>query len=431
MATTTPPEPVKDYAFNVNGWATPIPGDGTLFSGHLENLIFINARGASSTTYQAEIKYINDDTVAFRQSLLLSAEECQETDNDTTANICRYVVVGLIPLKHENQNLAQQPGQTDRRMKTRVGVTAPTQASIIQWDLTSQLGDIPLIAVAKASAGQKNLKIYALLRPHEGLCTPFPAPQEQVFYLPRFRTADSKSRNRNRGWNLCVLNALLQASGDNDETQTGLTSKQKRLIQKIDALRIQFHPNISLKNEILGCMARFNHSHNRNDLEQMLSILQLVKSETQERLPQNEVLHLFVESDNVISMEQAGKFIEELTALWPQFQASPVLTADNVLLVHKALIYLRTDTEYLEYSELRNFIGLILSHLDRTNKAGDSVTTTEMALIVDSAMQALRVVWTAARLDSVALRVVWTAASLDSSRVEGGLDGSEFWTRLR
>jgi len=65
---------------------------------------------------------------------------------------------------------------------------------------------------------------------------------------------------------LYVLNALLQASGDNDETQTDLTN----------TLRIQFHPQTSLKSEILGCTARFNHSHNRNNLEQMLRILQLV-----------------------------------------------------------------------------------------------------------------------------------------------------------
>jgi hypothetical protein len=62
----------------------------------------------------------------------------------------------------------------------------------------------------------------------------------------------------------------------------------------------------------------------------------------------------------------------------------------NVLLVHKALIYRKTNGEDLEYSELRNFMGLILSHLDRINEAGGSVKTTEIVLIVDRVMRALR-----------------------------------------
>jgi len=208
-------EQVSHLAFNTCGWAAEIPpaASNTIFSSHETEIIRIKARYLSSTTYRTVINKSKNSELTFRSSLAPSKPEMEGVDSSRIDECFDYVVVGLVPRTLEDRHSKLHRSQTKQKP---VGTVEPdVSEDVFLYHANASPEELPLIAVARDSLQEQptSVKLYVLLEPKDGLCTPYVASQKDVFYLPRFRdlTTDHKSRGPN--WNKLVLEVVTRTSG--------------------------------------------------------------------------------------------------------------------------------------------------------------------------------------------------------------------------
>ncbi|KAH9216022.1 hypothetical protein DL95DRAFT_460565 [Leptodontidium sp. 2 PMI_412] len=159
---------IRDLAFNSDGWAMEygMKGEG--------RGLIINAAFPSSTSYT---------TIA-------------------------TAAVGYVPRspedKHMRNNVEYHTGQ-----RRAIGTTRPR--NIIPWDENAP--PVPVVTPLALREGDAPFKLYALMNPRDGTCTPYTIDKQRVFIRWEFRSVVSNTRERMKEWSNTIADAVATHSG--------------------------------------------------------------------------------------------------------------------------------------------------------------------------------------------------------------------------
>lgn len=183
---------IKDLSFTNSGRAFQHP------PGFEDSAIYINARTPSSKPYKKIITVEPPEGQAkSRMSVSLTEKETQE---GLPSGMCRYMLVGWIPQNPDVGNV-----QAKLKYGAIVGITRPPKQDTIVFE-ASDIDHVPLMVVTKVSDKDSKTPVamYVLLRQHEGVCTPYTAGADEVYYLPMFRDNSTSKLHRKANWNRIV-----------------------------------------------------------------------------------------------------------------------------------------------------------------------------------------------------------------------------------
>lgn len=331
----TPAPQLQDLVFNTQGHAfRPNPTFGV-------QPTFINAYEPSTTQYKAAIvKSERDDVTIWRPSNLLTEREMQFVEEP---GVQKYMVVGFVP---RNLEESHKKAASEGRKKVVVGTDRPRDI------LTHYETELPLIAVAQVVQlhPDEGVKLWVLLKPKSGLCTPHTVAQVSVFYLAQFRDGTAVQRDRGREWNALVKTEInLQAQ----RTAPRLTEKQENFRRANDTTKPVLHPKMSFSNE-LTCLAKaFEKSKQPWHLDQLIRTMK----EQDEDLayappPSNKSLRKLLDPAQLehFNMLDAQGVVEEVANLWPEVR----LTSEVVLGLKDGLY---SGGQVLEYRHIRGFLA--------------------------------------------------------------------------
>ena len=172
----------------------------------------------------------------------------------------QYLVVGYVPRKVKPEYINKAIYQCKQQP---VGVTKPK--TVIPWDAEN----LPLLAITKIlETRPEAIQLWVLLRPQQGLCTPFQGAQRIVFYRHEFRDATTVLNYRGSNWNkLATLQSVCPGSSKTP------SAKQERFKRVRDTSKVILEPNISFSNEILCLTMSFKTSRDPWFLKELQNML--------------------------------------------------------------------------------------------------------------------------------------------------------------
>ena len=170
---------LRALAFTQTGLALEIP---KIYRNELQIVL---ARFPVYTNFEHKLHKTHDRSSFFRESMSFTAAEL----GSVTTDIAPYTVVGYVP------RAIQLP---DRHVEYGVlGKVVP--AHVIAWR-ESQL--VPVVALLPKVGSL--IRIFALIEPRDGLCTPYAVYTSAVFFRPEYRSSKGSSSGRYRDWNQMI-----------------------------------------------------------------------------------------------------------------------------------------------------------------------------------------------------------------------------------
>lgn len=189
---------IMDLAFNLYGWAIE---DGIRSK---NNKIVINARAPSRSSYESVLEAAEEHSTPpseiFNSSPTFSTAEGAQPSQDT----CQYMLVGYIPRSLDDEHLNMNKDYNAGGSRS-VGSVRPN--NVIPWDNAAP----PVFVVAQLACKKSThyARYLALLKPKDGLCTPFYISERQhVFFRWEFRYLVANFGRRRAFWASAVKEGL-------------------------------------------------------------------------------------------------------------------------------------------------------------------------------------------------------------------------------
>ncbi|KAL9074638.1 MAG: hypothetical protein Q9157_004312 [Trypethelium eluteriae] len=344
---TNKQEQISDLAFNLNGWASQIPGG--MFRDHLSEIIRLKARGVSTMPYKVELDR-HQRPGKPRDSLEKTKAENDEIDSDNPEITFTYIVVGFIPrdvpshLDVSKQYTGKQkPVGVDRPADEDILTPTPDPHVVVTKEESTS-------ATNAAGGPRKAFKLWVLLNPTRGLCTPFGTSAPQVFYLPRFRNETTQKNNRSANWNKKIMEVVTRSIST---TATAITPKQERYKRARDLAIPVVEPQQSFINEVLALTTGFAASKEPWMLQELKETLALAQEDFAYRPPpENEAMYTFVECEQKFTLDEAMQMKQELIRIWPELNC---ITEQSILQLNQGLTE-REPFILIEYHLLRGFL---------------------------------------------------------------------------
>ena len=186
----------------------------------------------------------------------------------------------------------------------------------------------------------------SLLRPQNGICTPYQISQSRVFYRFEYRDTTTVIKERATSWNRLVAAASTRPG------EGALSEKQERLKKAKDTSRVVLEPGQSLVAELLCLLKAFGKSKDPWHLDEIQKVLKAADEDINLRpLPKNEGLRKFVEKGQFDDSD-AEMVVKEAMEQWPEMEN---LTSDAVLQLKEGIQ--DGNGTFLEYRFIRGFLA--------------------------------------------------------------------------
>jgi hypothetical protein len=331
-----PLQQLEHVAFNTRGHAME---DGMKNRNGVEFICAYQQGGPYNKELQKRNEAEDDNEPFFRIDDAYTDRELA----DPEIGVKLYLVVGYTPRVPTADLKTMRPGQG--KQSTPVGVKEPNDGNIIPWSKTE-----PPVLVVTEVLEQKpdGVQLWALIKPKNGLCTPFSISQDLVFYRHEFRDSISDLRTRCTSWNAKVAFHSVKPGMNT----APLTEKQKQFKRARDPVKLVFDSNVSLCNEIASLAANYFHTKDQWYLQEIKDVLRAVDADLNHRpLAENSGLRMFIEAEHDLTEEQCQLVAADFLTMWPH---TPHMEGEYVRVLKSALM----DTEtHLPYRLLKPFLA--------------------------------------------------------------------------
>ncbi|RDW58790.1 hypothetical protein BP6252_13266 [Coleophoma cylindrospora] len=293
---------LKDYAFTVRGWAMEDPMNQQGL--HDTICAYSPAMYPVHTVINQAQSDPNSTIQLFNDNKNFTDRELGEPED----GVCRYLVVGYAPRDLSDAIKKTAPWCKKQRP---VGNETPSADQIIKWDESKP----PVLVVVRVEAQKtKGTQLWALLKPKNGLCTPFPIAQNLVFYRWQYRDNTTAINERGPAWNRrVVLHSTLP--GRDEEPPL---PQQEAIKQAENAAILAYNPRISICKQIEFLATGFDESRTEWFIEKLGSLLRVIDEDIDARpAPQNNGLRIFIEEGSNLTVGQAEMVVEDFNKMWP------------------------------------------------------------------------------------------------------------------
>ena len=257
----------------------------------------------------------------------------------------RYLVVGLVdPVGVDAETVDTRNKQITGKRQS-VGHIVPDA----QYIVNANSEFVPLMAVTQVASAER-VKYWVLLKPVAGLCTPYPIAQDQVFFLPDFRTNNAQRKTRGPSWGEEVSKVV-----------KGLLEEDER-----STIKLVLEPNQSFANEVLSLAEAYGADPQDWHLKSLASVLQ---SELPDLRfippPEYSGLRMLADpEDNMDGEQDTASVVANVQSRWPEVKN---VTAARVRQLKNGLLAGRIILKY------RNLRGFLASGCHMLAKEGDPV----------------------------------------------------------
>lgn len=345
---------LEDYAFNIFGWAIKLK--------EVPLLTHLNAYEPSSTDWKTAVKVMEGEgTNPWRKSNDLTPRETGEAE----IGMKRYLLVGYAVWNVNEKDFAYSKLCTeDPAYKKRTFV--PGLAIPEEFQCVTGERELPLLVVIQVDDEKpEGARLYVLLKPARGLCTPYHIGQKEVFYLAMFRDHTTALRNRGPNWNRLALAHAIKPPSEGEPSQ-----KQEKNRKARDTSKVVLDPTQSIRNKILCLVAGFAQTKDVWHLKELERVLEQADTDLEHQPPiENEMLHAFLDNDREMIADDLEALRLEIQTMWPD------LTDVSIEGLESLKLGLRGTGQVLEYHLLRPFIAEGCWILENAQHQGVSLDT--------------------------------------------------------
>lgn len=348
---------LKDWVFNTagHGFVAPIQFSNQIILAYDVNSTHMTNAIGQMTTQGVEEPY--------RESLLLTPRELGEQE----PGLFKYIIVGFIPKEFDKKIHGKAASS---KQGPPAGTVVPPEPV--------KVTKIPMMAVVKVTENlQQPLKYWALLKPKDGLCTPYAAGQDRIFFFSSFRSNVGNVKERGGAWSAQVIAAATSFAA----VPKPLSEKQKQFQKAKDTTRLVFKPTQAFANEVMFLAAGYEATRERFFLESLKKVLEAAQDDLRfQPLPSYWALRKFMDNSEAMTEEECEQVVGDVGQLWPDLENV------NAAAIQELKQGLMQGEVYLGERFLRGFIMLGCHTLKAKegSKAAEASSTELVELVKDT-----------------------------------------------
>ncbi|OAG43841.1 hypothetical protein AYO21_02068 [Fonsecaea monophora] len=296
----------------------------------------IVARNASTTSWSDVIEKNKEDTATAEQPIFRPSMDFTMREQDTKApqvGTGQFLVVGYAKANLDKKYRSQDPGVT----KQIVGVFKPNE--ILPWEDDKHPTSYVVTPILDFSPEQ--LKLYVLLKPDKGLCTPYSLAKDDVFFRFEYRDTEPNVSKRRTSWRKNISQHSVRVG-----LQMKPSAKQEAFKRALNVGKVIVDSHEDCGNEMKVLMMAFKKSHDDWLLQEMKRLMRRINVDIAYRpLQSKPALQSFVDNDTVdFTNEWAAGVVQEVSGLWPDVQD---MTAERVIILQRLM--------HEQGAEIKNF----------------------------------------------------------------------------